>query len=197
MIYLLSSQICSIDHSQRAAYRTASNMQSSLHYLEMMVLIVMIHQFFLPVFKCIVNFKDTWKARIKTLECSSYMLNILCCGCCFYFISLLIHVFSSLSPPAPFLFSSIYDITLSLNLSHPQLYLVQYYRFIFTRSISAHIIAHLSVFHHLIMCTSAYCELFQFTRKGSLTNGRPPLHPGMSLTTLNFVLLLLTLANRC
>ena len=106
-----------------------------------------------------------------------HWLKILCCSCCFYFVSLLIHVFSCLSPLAPFLFRFIQYITLSLNLSHPHLYLfVHYYRSIFTRSVSAPIIAHPLIFTTLLSAHLLIVSRFGLPTRGSLPNGHPPLH---------------------
>ena len=82
-----------------------------------------------------------------------------------------------LSPLAPVLFRFIQYITLSLNLSHPHLYLfVQYYRSIFTRSVSAPIITHPLIFTTLLSEQLLIVSRFGLPARGSLPNGHPPLH---------------------
>ena len=104
-------------------------------------------------------------------------LNILCCSCCFYFVFLLIHVFSLLISTSAVLFRFIQYITLSLNLSLPDLNLfVQYYRSIFTRSVSAPTIAHPLIFTTLLSAHLLNVSRFGLPARGSLPNGHPPLH---------------------
>ena len=90
-----------------------------------------------------------------------------------------------LSPLAPFIFRFIQYITLSLNLSHPHLYLfVQYYRSIFTRSVSVPIIAHPLIFTTLLSAHLLIVSRFGLPERGSLPNGDPPLHLVDFFTTL-------------
>ena len=81
-----------------------------------------------------------------------------------------------LSPLSSLLFRFIQYITLSLNLSPPHLYLfVQYYRFIFTRSVSAPIIAYPLIFTTLLSAHLLIVSRFGLPARVSLPNGHPPL----------------------
>ena len=105
---------------------------------------------------------------------------ILCCSCCFYFVSLLIHVFSlfistsavfisfhtihyPLAQPLPSAFVSFCTI---LSVYFHPFRICTYYR-------------SSSDFHHPVKCIPAYCEPFRSTRKGIIAEWTPTTAPSV------------------